>query len=265
MTKMFPALFAALFLSGPATALDLTLVRTFESDGPSGLTYDRTYCGLWIANESRTVRMTDTWGNEVRSFEAPLHRVDAIAVTDTGLILSDGSGLYQKVSREGVPQSEPFRLSANLRDTDGLFFDDRTRDYWVADDTAAEIVQISEDGVLRRRLIGYMQQPQLMEPQGVTVDPVHGTVLVVDDADASDSLFEFSPDGVLMSVTSLEFAGYDAEGITVNAEGSQLFVAFDDGHTVAVFDYKPSALAQYSEALPSACVISALDFGHPPV
>lgn len=265
MTKIFPALFAALLLGGPAAAIELNLVRTFEADGPSGLTYDRDYCGLWIANETRTVRMTDPWGNEIRSFEAPLHRVDAIAVMHDGLLLSDGSGLYQRVSRDGVPLSEPFRLSATLRDTDGLYFDDTTQDYWVADDTAAEIVQIGQDGVTRRRLIGYMQQPQLMEPQGVTLDPVHGTVLVVDDADASDSLFEFSPDGRLLSVTSLEFAGYDAEGITVNAEGTQLFVAFDDGHTIAVFDYAPSALAQLGEPLPSACVISALEFAHPPV
>lgn len=265
MTKIFSALFAALLLGGPAAALELELVRTFEADGPSGLTYDRTYCGLWVANETRTVRMTDPWGNEVRSFEAPLHRVDAIAVTEDGLILSDGSGLYQKVDRDGRPLTEPFRLSAALRDTDGLYFDGATQDYWVADDTAAEIVQIGADGVTRQRLIGYMLQPQLMEPQGVTVDPVHGTVLVVDDADASDSLFEFSPDGQLLSVTSLEFAGYDAEGITVNAEGSQLFVAFDDGHTIAVFDYTPSTIAQLGDPLPSACVISALESERPPV
>lgn len=265
MTKIFPALVAATILSGPATAIELELVRTFEADGPSGLTYDRTYCGIWIANETSTVRMTDPWGNEIRSFEAPLHRVDAIAVTDDGLLLSDGSGLYQKVDRDGNPLNEPFRLSAALRDTDGLYFDGETQDYWVADDTAAEIVQIGADGVTRRRLIGYMQQPQLMEPQGVTVDPVYGTVLVVDDADASDSLFEFSPEGQLVSVTSLEFAGYDAEGITVNAEGNQLFVAFDDGHTIAVFDYAPSVLAQLGEPLPSACVISALESEHPPV
>ncbi|WP_425091547.1 hypothetical protein [Tropicimonas sp. S265A] len=265
MTKIFSALCATLLLCGPAAALELNLIRTFEAEGPSGLTYDRTYCGLWIANETRTVRMTDPWGNEVRSFEAPLHRVDAIAVTTDGLLLSDGSGLYQNVDRDGRPLGEPFRLSAALRDTDGLYYDGQTRDYWVADDTAAEIVQIGEDGVTRRRLIGYMQQPQLMEPQGVTVDPVHGTVLVVDDADASDSLFEFSPEGTLLSVTSLEFAGYDAEGITVNAEGSQVYVAFDDGHTVAVFDYKPSAMARLGEPLPSACVISALEFERSPV
>ncbi len=265
MTKFFSALCVAVLLGSPAAAIELNLVRTFEADGPSGLTYDRTYCGLWIANETRTVRMTDPWGNEVRSFEAPLHRVDAIALTDEGLLLSDGSGLYQNVDRDGRPLSEPFRLSPALRDTDGLYFDGATRDYWVADDTAAEIVQIGQDGVTRQRLIGYMMQPQLMEPQGVTVDPVHGTVLVVDDADATDSLFEFSPDGTLMSVTSLDFAGYDAEGITVNAEGSQIFVAFDDGHTVAVFDYAPSAMAQMGEPLPSSCVISALESGQPPV
>jgi len=259
------ALAPALLLAAPAAALELELLRSFPAEGPSGLTYDRQYCGLWIANETRLVRMTDPWGNEVRRFEAPLQRVDAIAVIEEGLLLSDGGGLYQKVDRDGQALGKPFRLSKLLQDTDGLHVDGHTMDYWVADDTAAEIVQFDADGAPRQRLVGYRLEPQLMEPQGVTVDAVHGTVLVVDDADASDSLFEFSGDGQLLSVTSLGFAGYDAEGIAVNAEGNQLFVAFDEGHRIAVFDYAPTERLALAEPLPSACVISALEFVRRPV
>lgn len=265
MTRLLLAALLTAVLGGPASAIELQLLRSFPSDGPSGLAYDRDACALWVANETGTVRLIDLWGNEVRSFEAPLHRVDAVAVEGDHLLISDGSGLYHRVSREGQALGEPFRLSLNLRDTDGLYVDNASSDYWVADDTAAEVVQIRQDGTTVRRLIGYMQSPQLMEPQGITQDPVHGTILVVDDADASDSLFEFSADGVLRSVTSLSFAGNDAEGITINAEGSQLFVAFDEGGVIAVFDYMPTQLDSMAEALPSACLISSLEFATPPV
>lgn len=265
MTRLLFAALATFLLGGPATALELNLLRTFPADGPSGLAYDRAYCALWVANETGTLRLVDLWGNELRSFEAPLHRVDAVAVEGDHLLVSDGSGLYQRVSRDGRAIGEPFRLSLHLRDTDGLYVDNTSSDFWVADDTAAEIVQIRQDGTTVRRLIGYMQSPQLMEPQGITQDPVHGTILVVDDADASDSLFEFSVDGVLQSVTPLAFAGVDAEGVTINSEGSQIFVAFDEGGVIAVFDYVPTDLLAMGEPLPSACMISSLEFGEPPV
>lgn len=265
MTRIFFAALASCFLAQSAPAIELNLIRSFPFDGPSGLAYDRDFCGLWVANETGTIRLIDLWGNEIRSFEAPLHRVDAVAVEGDHLLVSDGSGLYQRVSRDGTPLGEPFRLSLNLRDTDGLYVDNTSSDFWVADDTAAEIVQIRQDGTTVRRLIGYMQTPQLMEPQGITQDPVHGTILVVDDADASDSLFEFSSDGILRSVTSLAFAGMDAEGISINAEGSQVFVAFDEGGSIAVFDYMPTRYETMGEALPSACMISSLEIDEAPV
>lgn len=265
MKRLLFAALATLLVSGPVTALELQLLRTFPADGPSGLAYDRSYCALWVANETATVRLVDLWGNEVRSFDAPLHRVDAVAIEGDHLLISDGSGLYQRVTRDGVAMGEPFRLSLQLRDTDGLYVDNTSSDYWVADDTAAEVVQIRQDGTTVRRLIGYMQSPQLMEPQGITQDPVNGTILVVDDADASDSLFEFSADGVLRSVTPLAFAGTDAEGVTINSEGSQIFVAFDEGSMIAVFDYTPTDLTAMAAPLPSACMISSLEFSEPPV
>ncbi|MBA5764876.1 hypothetical protein H2O73_21235, partial [Vibrio sp. 404] len=88
--------------------------------------------------------------NEVRSFQAPLHRVDAVAVEGDHLLISDGSGMYQRVSRDGEALGEAFRLSVNLRDTDGLYVDNATSDFWVADDTAAEVVQIRQDGTTVR-------------------------------------------------------------------------------------------------------------------
>lgn len=246
-------------------AADLSLVRSFEMPGPSGLAYDGLFCGLWVVNETRNVVLINLHGHEIRRFEAELGRVDAIAIEGNALLLSDGNGTYQKVDREGTALTQPYRLSSVLLDTDGLYFDDQTSDYWVADDTMSQLLRVRADGQITQRVYGSQQSPQMMEPQGITRDPVSGNILAVDDADASDSLFEFSPDGRLLDVISLEFAALDAEGITVQPDTQTIFVAFDDGNTIAAFQYVPSDNG-LAPALPGpgTCMISALPPGTPP-
>lgn len=246
-------------------AAELTHVRSFEMPGPSGLAYDGLYCALWVANETREVVLVNLHGDELRRFTAELGRVDAIALEGEALLLSDGNGTYQKVDREGVALSQPYRLSSVLSDTDGLFFDDQTRDYWVADDSISQLLRVRADGHIAQRVYGVQQNPQMMEPQGITRDPVSGNILAVDDADASDSLFEFSPDGQLLDVIPLQFAAFDAEGITVQPDTQTLFVAFDDGDTIAGFNYVPSdnGLPPTLPG-PGSCMISALPGDTPP-
>jgi hypothetical protein len=123
----------------------------------------------------------------------------------------------------------------------------------------SQLLRVRANGEITQRVYGVQQNPPMMEPQGITRDPVSGNILVVDDADASDSLFEFSPDGRLLDVISLQFAGLDAEGITVQPDTQTLFVAFDDGDTIATFQYIPSPNG-LPPALPVAatCMISGL-------
>lgn len=264
MLKLFqlsaPALVALLAASSSWSA-DLSLLRTFPHSGPSGLSYDDRYCGIWVANETRLVTLITPWGEEIMSFESQLNRVDAIAITGNDLILSDGNGLYQRVDRMGTILGDPYRLSGKLRDTDGLFVDVATHDHWVADDSLAQLIRVSADGTIRQTLDGATQSPQLMEPQGITIDPISGNLLVTDDADASDSLFEFSADGQLLDVISLALGGYDAEGITIQPETRTVFVAYDDGDMIAAFQYEPTfagtIATQVSQQI-SGCVISAL-------
>jgi len=252
----------ALMLAMPTSAslaADLNLIRSFETPGPSGLAYDPKFCALWVVNESRQVVLVNLWGLEIRRFSSELGRVDAIALEGDSLLLSDGNGTYQKVNRDGTAISRPYRLSSLLFDTDGLFFDAQTHDYWVADDSMSQLLRVRADGEITQRVDGAQQTPQMMEPQGITRDPLSGNILAVDDADASDSLFEFAPDGRLLDVISLEFAGLDAEGITVQPETQTIFVAFDDGDTIAAFQYiaTPNGTAPAPPG-PGNCMISAL-------
>lgn len=254
-----PAL-ATLLAATSCWSADLSLLHAFSHPGPSGLAYDDQYCGIWVANETRTIKLITPWGDEIMRFEAELSRVDAIAIEGNELILSDGNGLYQRVDRMGTVKTEPYRLSGFLMDTDGLFVDNTTHDYWVADDSIAKLVRVSGDGTISQTLDGATQTPQLMEPQGITIDPVSGNLLVVDDADASDSLFEFSAEGELLDVIPLALGGRDAEGITVQPDTSTVFVAYDDGDMIAAFQYEPTLTANNfnDDPQPSGCVISAL-------
>lgn len=246
-------------------AAELTLVRSFEMPGPSGLAYDGLYCGIWVANETQDVVLVNLYGDEIRRFTADLNRVDAIAIQGDALLLSNGNGTYQKVDRDGTALTAAYRLSSLLSDTDGLFFDDQTHDYWVADDSLSQLLRVRADGQVTQRVHGRHQSPQMMEPQGITRDPVSGNILAVDDADASDSLFEFSPDGRLLDVISLEFAGLDAEGITVQPDTQTLFVAFDDGDAIGVFQYTATANGLPPGVPgPSTCMVSALPVAKPP-
>lgn len=250
----------------PAQGAELTLLRSFAADGPSGLAYDPGRCALWIVNETRTVRLVTLWGEEMQSFRAELPRVDAIAMEGGNLLLSDGNGTYQRVDTEGRALAAPFRLTEGFVDTDGLFWDDALSEYWITDDSLSSVVRVGADGEVRQRLDGLSQTPPMVEPQGLTRDPVSGNLLVVDDADASDSLFEFSADGRLLDVVSLAVGGLrDAEGISIQPDTSTLFVAYDDGDRVAVFHYRASADAPGDAARPGKCLISGFQSGPPPV
>lgn len=250
-----------------APAADLALLRSFSFEGPSGLAYDPSLCALWIANETREVVLVNLWGEELSRFTSVLPRVDAIAVAGDDLLLSDGSGTYHRVSRTGAEVAAPFQLPIALKDADGLFFDDDTQDIWITDDSASLVARVRADGRIRQRVDGLSQDPPLAEPQGLTRDPASGNILVVDDADGSDSLFEFSASGALLDVVPLAAGGlHDAEGISIQPDTSTVFVAFDLGNAVAVYRYGPSLTAHaLRQTAPGNCLLSAFQFEKPPV
>ena len=66
------------------------------------------------------------------------------------------------------------------------------------------------------------------------------TILVVDDNEGLNSLFELAPDGRVLSVTPLSGYGRDAEGVALQPETGALYVGFDGGRALAIFDWVPS-------------------------
>lgn len=243
----------------PAPAAELVALRSFAMPGPAGLAFDSALCALWVVNETPEVALVDPWGNEIRRVTSELRRIDAIAVAGDHLLLAEGNGTYQRVERDGTPLAPPWRLSSLLPDPDGLFFDVETQDYWVTDDTIAQLLRIDTDGVVAERLMGLHQTPRLAEPQGITRDPVTGNLLVVDDAEGTDSLFEFSAEGRLTAVIGLAAFGPDAEGVTLDPASRTLYVAFDDGDRIGVFHYVATGAEGVPETATSGgCAISGL-------
>ena len=74
-------------------------------------------------------------------------------------------------------------------------------------------------------------------------------MLIVDDWEGSNSLYEFTAEGVLLAQASLVEFGIDPEGIAIRPGSNQLFVAFDGGAEIVTFDYTPT-LPDGAEALP---------------
>lgn len=268
MMTYLRTVFAAIGICALPTAsvigADLVLERAFPFAGPSGLAYDARFCGLWVANETGEVALVNLHGDELRRFSVGLRRIDALAIEDGDLLLTDGGGRYQRASIDGEVLGPPFRMGAGVNDNDGLFVDPVTHETWVTDDSRAEVLRIGASGDAVAHVVGIMLTTPLMEPQGITRDPLSGNFLVVDDADALDALFEFAGDGTLLDVIPLaRGAVADAEAITIQPETGTVFVGFDDTDTIAVYHYTPTpGASEAAEPGPSRCLVSQA--GAPP-
>ena len=238
------ALAAALALAapGPAAALDLILRDSFHFPRAASLEWDPVLCALWVAVEGPQIFLITPGGRELRRLEPGMRSIRALAVEREGLLLADGLGGFQRMTREGALVGEPFRLAPGLYDIEGIH---RAPDgsYLVVEDDEARILRVAPDGTIAMELWGGRLSPALEEPQGVARDPLTGNILVVDDNEGLNALVEMTPEGTILSVTPLSPWGFDAEGVAVHAPSGTLFIGFDSGERIAVFDYLPTASA----------------------
>ena len=203
------------------------------------IAYDAEVCGIWVANESREVVLLSTFGKELRRFETGLSSVRSLTVVDEGILVANGWGTFQKLDRNGNTIDAPFHLSETLFDTEGLHRD-ADGSFLVVEDDPSRLLRIAPDGQILMELSGYTFDPPMVEPQGVTRDPYSGNILVVDDNEGLNSLFELAPDGRVLSVHPLSEFGLDAEGVALQPETGTLYVGFDAGRALAIFDWLPS-------------------------
>ena len=247
---------SALALAAPAGALDLRLSGFYDLNRPASLDYDPDFCGLWIANEGPEVILVTLDGHELRRFSTGLARVKAITLEGDGLLVSDGYGGYQRLSRDGTPLGDPFPLGPGRFYTEGMAIDDDGTIILVEDDPA-RIVWMTHDGTVVREIDGHTFDPMLTEPQGIARDPRTGHLLIVDDWEGTNSLFELDAAGRLLGTHPLIAWGRDPEGIAIRPGTNMLFVAFDGGARIAAFDYVPTVRGGAEPPDPGAdCAIS---------
>ncbi|WP_208348881.1 hypothetical protein [Pseudaestuariivita rosea] len=239
---------AFLGLASPALALDLQLLETYTLNRPASLDYDPTFCGLWIANEGPEAILVTLDGSELRRIRSDMSRIKAISLEDDHLIVSDGAGMFQRLSKNGDALSPPFRISSGWADTEGITIDADGTLITVEDDPEY-LSWISPDGQILRRIDTMTLDPPLSEAQGIARDPRTGHLLIVDDFEGTNSLYEFDAQGNLLATESLVPYGLDPEGIAIRPGSNELFIAFDSGALIASFSYTPT-LPEGSDPLP---------------
>ncbi len=238
----------------PAKALELELRGFYDLNRPASLDYDPTFCGLWIANEGPEIILVTLDGLELQRFSSDLRRIKAVAVEGNGLLVADGFGQYQRLSKIGEPLGEPFGLQGTFSDTEGIAVEEDGTLVMVEDDPA-RILWTDPQGRVLREVDTNRLDPPLIEPQGIARDPRNGHMLIVDDWEGTNSLFEFDAEGRFLASAPLLQFGTDPEGIAIRPGSGMIFIAFDQGARIAAFDYVPTGGVPEG-ADPSDCMIS---------
>lgn len=237
--------------AGMAQALDLVLTGRYQLNRPASLEYDPTFCGLWIANEGPEAVLVTLDGLELRRIGSDLSRIKAITLEGDALIVADGAGAFQRLSKAGDPLGAPFRIESGWADTEGMVIDADGSLITVEDDPE-RLTWLSPTGKILRQIDTMTLSPPLSEAQGIARDPRTGHLLIVDDAEGTNSLYEFDDAGRLLAIAPLGAYGVDPEGIAIRPGSDQLFIAFDGGAAIASFDYTPTLPDDAQPLPPSA-------------
>jgi len=228
----------ALFAATPAAA-SLIHRDTLPNVRAVSLAYDPWLCGVWLADESATITLFSMQGRVILRLDSSMRYVRSLTAEEDGLLLANGWGDFRRIDRRGNPIDAAFSLSATIRDTEGIHRD-TDGSFLVVEDDPSRLLRIAADGTVLMNLSGDTFDPPMTEPQGITRDPYSGNILVVDDNEGLNALFELAPDGRVLSVTPLGPYGFDAEGIALQPETGTLFIGFDGGRALAIFEWEPT-------------------------
>ena len=237
-----------LLIAPGSLALDLKRTNQFDLNFPASLDYDPTFCGLWIANEGPEAVLVTLDGLELRRISSDMSRIKAITIEGDNLVVADGMGRFQRLTKDGDALAPPFSISAGWADTEGITIDGDGNMITVEDDPEY-LTWLTPDGKVIRRIDTMTLNPPLSEAQGIARDPRSGHLLIVDDREGTNSLYEFNAEGKLLATAPLLEYGIDPEGIAIRPGSNQLFIAFDSGASVVSFDYTPT-LPSSADQLP---------------
>ncbi|MEM6896892.1 MAG: hypothetical protein AAF576_05900, partial [Pseudomonadota bacterium] len=163
-----------------ANALELVLRDSIDLRGPSSLEFDPALCGIWIANEGREVAFMGPSGEITRRFETSLFTAKAITVDGDAIIVSDGTGRFERLSKEGAPIGEPYRMPGTLWDVEGMIAQPNGA-MVLTQDADARVWAIDAAGNIKWAIEGFQMSPPMVEPQGIAYDRRTGALYVVDD------------------------------------------------------------------------------------
>ena len=251
MKHSIPIVFSGLILASSAGALELTETGRYDLNRPSSLDYDPTFCGLWIANEGPEAVLRTLQGEELRRITSDLFRIKAIALEGDNLIVGDGFGKLQRLTKNGETIGDPFSLEGGFADTEGIAIA-ANGDLVTVEDDPERLTWFSQSGAMKTQINTMELSPTLSEAQGIAIDPRTGHLLIVDDWEGTNSLYEFTSQGELLAQVSLLEYGTDPEGIAIRPGSDQLFIAFDGGAEIVTFDYTPTLPAGAAALPPGA-------------
>lgn len=239
---------AFLLAANGALALDLVETGRYDLNRPASLEYDPSFCGLWIANEGPEAILVTLQGDELRRVTSDLSRIKAITLEEDHLLVADGYGAFQRVSKSGEVLEPPFQVPGGFADTEGLAIDDQGQIISVEDDPE-RLSWLKRDATPIHAINTATLSPPIYEAQGIARDQRTGHLLIVDDAEGSNSLYEFDAEGKFLASQSLIEFGYDPEGIAIRPGSGEMFIAFDQGAQIVSFTYTPT-LPAGAEPLP---------------
>ena len=164
---------ALLFSATAAPALEIVETARYDLNRPASLDYDPAFCGLWIANEGPEVILVTLQGDELRRFGSDLSRIKAITLEGDNLLVADGFGAFQRLTKSGDPIAAPFKVPGGWADTEGIAIDGDGQIISVEDDPE-RLSWLAADGTPSRVINTADLTPPIFEAQGIARDPRTG-------------------------------------------------------------------------------------------
>jgi DNA-binding beta-propeller fold protein YncE len=242
-----------LLLTGGAQALSLTFERAFPFEDPDGIAFDPSTGHLWVASSAaRAIIEIDTAGTVVSSF-APFpgqFDVQGLDVLPNGNLLLSQQEPYQdagghwlrrgrvvEYTTAGAPAGGiDFIADPPSSDADGIAYHEGRGTIFLADDIDSMVYEFTTGGLL---IGGFSTElavgEECDEPEGLTVDPRTGYLLLADDSTGTRSIHQLTPDGTLIgSVSGPGLLGFlDPAGVTIDPSTGLVYVAFPDDRASA--------------------------------
>ena len=229
----------------------------YAGDGIAFNTHTQT---LFVSQTVRTLSATgeyiDKWavrqltldGQEISSFTSPeLDTAIDITILPNGnvLVLSTNTGRALEYTPDGQRVEGGIDINQNLfilpdasttgRAIVGLFYNEQTGTIFGSDFNNPSIVEYDTQGNVLSLLDLTDKVPPGIRFQAVTIDPLTGNFLVVEDQKNTDipgenTLYEVTRTGEVVSTTNLsELTGFkDPEGLAIDPLTRSLYVVFDN-------------------------------------